>query len=116
MQMPDFSKISLLWREKIRLRWLRIIRKAKPEYFGRFLEHLTSIEFIEQNHGAEKDAFGAPVPDGTYSLTLVYDWYRAYRRDRFFRGSLWPSIISAVVSAIVSPIAAYLTTLWLATK
>lgn len=51
-----------------------------------------------------------PLFDGTYSLTDTYFRYCIRRRRRFFEGSVWPCILSGVVSVI----AAYITARYIA--
>lgn len=108
MKTVDYSQIHLVSAERLRLFWLRVIRRARAKYFGRYLKNLLSIEFIAPNHSEDRDAFNAPIFDGTYSLTLTYYRWGVYRRDKFFLGSVWPCILSGVVSLVVSLIVTYL--------
>lgn len=79
---------------------MRFKRRADEKLLGEYLRNLYLLGLVRKNQlGDQVDAFNAPIHDGTYSLTRKYYRYCAYRRDRFFHGTIWPVIVSAVVSA-----------------
>ena len=107
MEFPDYEKITLLWPEHWRLFVMRFKRRVAAAFLGPYARHLCEIDFIKKNQGEERDALNVPVWDGTYSLYHQYRRWCAYRRYRFFTGSVWPCILSGVVSLIVSLIVCY---------
>lgn len=113
-QPVDLDKIELMPKERRRLFAVRFRRRVKEAFFGEYLRHLYEIEFIRKNHTDEVDAFRAPIFDGTVSLTDTYFRYCIRRRRKFLEGSVWPCILSGVVSLIVSLITAYITARYIA--
>ena len=114
MNTVDLDKIELLPPERRRLFAMRFRKRVKAAFLGAYLQHLSEIDFVRQNHTGEVDAFHAPIFDGTYSLTDTYFRYCIRRRRKFFEGSVWPCILSGVVSLIVSLIVSYLRTKYMA--
>lgn len=109
MNDPDFSKICLIWPERWRLFCMRIKRRVKERFLGRYLRRLYQLDFIAPNHTAEKDPLGAPIPDGTWSLTDTYRRYCVCLRREQLTGPLWRALMTAVISAAVSALVAWLT-------
>ena len=114
MDLVDLDKIELMPPERRRLFAMRFKKRVKAAFLGSYLQRLYEIDFIRRNHSEERDDFGAPLFDGTYSLTDTYFRYCIRRRRRFFEGSVWPCILSGVVSLIVSLIVAYITARYIA--
>ncbi len=106
MSCVDLDKIELIPPERRRLFAMRFKKRVKAAFLSRCLRHLHEIEFIRPNSAGERDADGYPLFDGTYSLTDTYFRYCIRRRRRFFEGSVWPCILSGVVSLIVAYITA----------
>ena len=102
----DLDKIELRLSEKLRLFAMRFRRRVKESFLGRYFDHLYRVDFIRKNTSAEKDAFGAPIFDGTVSLTDTYFYYCIRRWRKFFEGSVWPCILSGVVSLVVAYVTA----------
>ena len=106
MKPVDLDKVELLWPETLRLFAMRFRRRVKAAFLGSYLEHMFDIDFVRGNVSEDRDPLGAPISDGTYSLTDTYYRYCARRRRKFFEGSVWPCILSGVVSLLVSYLAA----------
>lgn len=102
----DYSQISLKSGERTRLFLANLKKSVKERFFGKYLSHLRKLGFIAPNYSG-LDGYGVPIPNGTYSVTDAYDYYIIWRRDQFFRGSVWPAILSGAVSLIVSLLVAY---------
>lgn len=63
-------------------------------------------DFIQRNHTSETDDFNAPIPDGTYRLTMNY--WRYIESTRWFNAEY-------VLSHILVPIFVSLTTFFITT-
>ena len=99
--MIDFDKIVLNPQEKCRLFSMRFYRRANAKYLGRYVRNLLRLGFIMRNVSQKGiDENGVPDYDGTYSLTRKYYRYCTHRREKFFYGTFWPLIVSAVVSSV----------------
>ena len=98
----DFSKIQLLWPERWRLFVMRFKKRVKETFLGRYCRRLYVLGFISPNRTGEQDSFGDWIKDGTWSLTDDYFRFCVYHRQRFFDSAVWPSVVSAIVSLIVS--------------
>ena len=87
-----FEKIKLTISERLILFY---IKKKKKVKFHKYPHKLISYGLIEQNYLSEVNSIGAPIPEGTYSLTDFALRYRLYRKERYFEGKL-PVIISII--------------------
>ena len=103
----DFSKIQLRFMEWLKLRFLKcFLKHVSANYFSGSLDDLRRIDFVRELPSGETDPFNAPVGSGKYEITDRYIRYCIYRRDRFTHGSVWPAVISGIVSLLVSYIIA----------
>lgn len=98
----DFTKDNLYLSERWLLFKLRFKGSAPRDYFGEHFTDLWEADFIAENLSAEKDPFGAYIPDGTYSLADKYYRYCVYRRIMLLRSSLWSALVSGAVSIAVT--------------
>lgn len=105
----DFALENLLPVEKRMLFRLRFRYRVPREFFGDRFDDLYQADFIRCNYSEEADPLGMPIPDGTYSLSNKYYRYIAFRRTRFFHGTLWPCLISGACSVLVSLIVSWIT-------
>ena len=96
---PDFPDIVLLPNEK---RFLKNLLRSGKLPLPDSMRRLHLINFVHANSTGQRDRFGVYINDGTYSISERYLRYRQYRRELFFRSSIWPSIVSGIVSFIVS--------------
>lgn len=98
----EFSNVVLRPREKWMLFRMRFRRDVPKVFLGDQYERLRRAGMISAKSSGVRDSFGGFKPLDRHNLTDKYYRYCAYRRDRFFHGSVWPCIISAGVSLIVS--------------
>lgn len=99
----DFSNIHLTNKERRLLWYMRYFRK----YYTRqklkdSCDDLLQAEFIREIPSNRLDGFNHPIGTGKYSITDRYIRYCLYRRDQFLSGSVWPAILSGLVSLLVS--------------
>ena len=69
---------------------------------------LLELGLIARNYTHERDAFNAPVPDGTYRLSEEYDRYRESTRWFTFQ-----YIISSILVPIAVGVSSYIITQFL---
>lgn len=99
----DFSGIQLRFKEHWKLRYMRWLHKRVPaDFFPDSLTDLKVVGFIREIPANKRDPFNAPIGSGEYKITDRYIRYCIYRRDRFLHGSVWPAILSGIVSLLVS--------------
>ena len=108
IKMIDFEKIHLLFGERISLLSFRFKRKQEESEIKYFYQLYNVYSFIERNYTSEEDSLGFPVDDGTFSLSETYKRYCVFRTQLFFRGSVWPAIVSGIISVITSVLLAKL--------
>lgn len=72
---------------------------SKDKIDDEILERLYLINFICYNNSENVDAFNAPMPDGTVSITNLYLRYKKHLRNSFIEKKL-PIIISAIALVV----------------
>ena len=100
----DLSNINLLPMESILLFWYSHFTHFDGGRLGRRLDGLYKAGLVVQNWLPSTDRHGRAIPVDSFSVSEKYFRYQAYWRNQILKGSVWPAIVSGVVS--------YLFNLW----
>lgn len=99
----NFDNINLLPGEKFSLFLFNFKKKRIEEKIKHFHSLYYEYQFIDSNKSDSVDGFGAPIPDGTYSVSIKYLRYKVYlRRKRFESLPNWVAIVISLFSLIVT--------------
>ena len=90
------DQIYLTFRENRFLFILRFRKKAKPRFD---VSHLYDCNLIKMNYYAEKNQYGASMPDGTFSLTDFAIRYRIAKRQARWHRLVTPITVSILTNA-----------------
>lgn len=92
------DQIYLTFQENRFLFILRFKKKAKPRFDA---SHLYDCNLIKMNYYAEKNQYGASMPDGTFSLTDFAIRYRIAKRQARCHRLFTPVTVTILTDAVI---------------
>lgn len=99
----DYSKITLIFRERSKLFIMRFFHPVSTKFLGQdryALEHV--YKFVYSTYKFTDTLKNQNSPSSCYYLTDNYKRYRAWKRRQFYDTKVWQLIISIVAAVIAS--------------
>lgn len=94
----DFEKITLLSDE---IRLLKHISRKGSVPFSNNMKLLYEDDYLVRNYSDMRDAFNAPIPDGTVSISDKAKRYLVYLKRRTIERFITPVIVSAITTTVL---------------
>lgn len=105
----DYSKITLIFRERFKLFVMRFIHPVSVKFIGKDCYNLEHVyKFIYSDYEFNDTLKNKNAPSTSYYLTDNYRRYRTWKRKQFYDTKVWQLIISIVAAVIASLITNYL--------
>lgn len=105
----DYSKITLIFRERVKLFIMRFIRPVSTKFIGQDCYNLEHVyKFIYSTYEFANTLESESPHPNAYYLTDNYRRYRTWKRKQFYDTKVWQLIISIVAAVIASLITNYL--------
>lgn len=99
----DYSKITLIFRERAKLFAMRFIHPVSAKFIGQDRYNLERVyKFIYSSYKFA-DTLKTDQPEHpVYHLTDNYKRYRTWKREQFYDTKVWQLIIAVVAAVIAS--------------
>lgn len=105
----DYSKITLIFRERIKLFTMRFIHPVSANFIGKDCYNLEHVyKFICSYYEFNDTLKSENALPTSYYLTDNYRRYRTWKRKQFYDTKIWQLIISIIAAVIASLITNYL--------